>query len=79
MDKARISNQACAALKELAVSVKPQNDETKNCLTPYFQEILQLLLDNSKREDCSIVGGVDLMQASYTAMTDMVENACSDS
>lgn len=36
MDKPRISNQACSALKELAENCKPLNEEPSNCLTPYF-------------------------------------------
>jgi len=77
-DKPRISNQCCAAFEKLAFACQPLEGESSNCITPYFQEILQILLTNTTREDYQGTG-IDLMQASYMTMTSMVQNACSDS
>lgn len=54
------------------------NDEASNCITPYFQEALQVLLANAARDD-SLEGNSDLMNASYQTMTDLVQCACTDS
>jgi hypothetical protein len=44
----------------LSIACSPLNDERQNCLTPYFKEILGLLLQNAKREDYQVTG-IDLM------------------
>ena len=49
--------------------------QPQNALTQYYQEIIQFLLTNSKRED-SVGLGIDLMQASYVALTSLVQNSC---
>jgi len=79
-DRPRISNQCCSALMKLADSLEPTTatEQKSNALTPYFQETMQVLMQNTSRDD--FVGtGVDLLQASYVAMTTLVQNSCSDS
>lgn len=76
-DKPRISNQCCAAFQQLSIAVQPFNEEPNNCLSNYFFDIMQLLLANSARDDY-LGTNIDLQQASYTAMTNMVQYCCSD-
>jgi hypothetical protein len=47
-------------------------------LSPYFKETISVLLENSQRTDYN-AADVNLQAASYSAMTTMVQNACSDS
>lgn len=49
-----------------------------NALTPYYKEIVQFLVANSKREDSAGMG-IDLMQASYVALTSVVQYSCTNS
>lgn len=43
----------------------------ENCITPYFEQLIQNLMANANRED-AIGSGVDLMNSSYTAITEIV-------
>ena len=83
-DKARISNQCCAVFEKLATAHAPPNDEPNNCLTPYFQDLMQKLMINANQEaqtaEASVSSsGVDLQQASYMTMTTLIQHCCSDS
>lgn len=79
-DKPRISNQCCSAIEKLSQSCEPTNyhQQRSNALTPYFKDTISSLMQNSQREDYAGTG-VDLVQASYVAMTSLVQNSCSDS
>jgi hypothetical protein len=44
-------------------------------LSHYFKEIVQFLVKNASREDHT-GSGVDLTQASYVALTSLVEHSC---
>jgi len=51
-DKSRISNQCCAAIEKLAISTEPTNPEQlMTPLTPYFKDIVQVMVVNAQRED----------------------------
>ena len=65
---------------KLAVSLEPttSTEQTQNALTPFFQQIVTCLLENTAREDFQGTG-VDLHQASYVSMTSLVQSSCSDS
>jgi hypothetical protein len=79
-DRPRISNQCCSALMKLASSLEPSTmqEQRSNALTPFFKDVMTILVSNSERDD--FMGtGVDLVQASYVAMTSIVQNSCSDS
>ena len=39
-DKPRVSNLCCAAIDKLAPATQPLNEETENCLSPYYQDLL---------------------------------------
>jgi hypothetical protein len=65
-------------VQKLAEACQPLNDEYENALTPYFGEALQVLFQNSKRDDYYGTG-VDLMQQSYIAMTSLIQYSCSNS
>lgn len=59
-DKPRISNHSCAAFNHLAQGHQPHSEEVmNNCLTPFYQHIIQNLLNNAQRTDCHKVG-IDL-------------------
>jgi len=78
-DKPRISNQCCGAIEKLAISVEPVDpNQRQNALTPFYNDLLTQLIINAKREDFHGTG-VDLAQASYVAMTTLVQNSCLDS
>lgn len=78
-DKPRISNQCCSAVEKLAISTESSNgDEQMNPLTPYFKDIVQVMVVNAQREDFQGTG-VDLSQASYVALTALVQGGCSAS
>ena len=75
-DKPRISNHACAAISYLAEGHAPLDEETlSNCLSHYYQEIIQILLHNSTRLDSTGMG-IDLRVASYSTITALVQNSC---
>jgi hypothetical protein len=67
-DRPRISNQCCSAVMKLASSLEPstQQEQRANALTAFYADTIQGT-------------GVDLVQASYVAMTSLVQNSCSDS
>lgn len=50
----------------------------ENCITPYFEQLIQNLMANANRED-AIGSGVDLMNSSYTAITEIVQESCPNS
>ena len=78
-DKPRISGQCCQALEKLAASLEPINrNQESNALTPFYGEIIQFLMVNAKREDGEGIG-IDLTQASYVALTALVQNSCTNS
>lgn len=78
-DKPRVSNQCFAALEKLAISTEPADpNQHANALTPYFKEIVQFLVMNAQREDYAGTG-TDLAQASYVALTALVQGSCSGS
>jgi hypothetical protein len=75
------ANWSCKSINavELAEKAKPVDDEQRtNCLSPYFKETISVLLENFQRTDYN-AADVNLQAASYSAMTTMVQNACSDS
>jgi hypothetical protein len=75
-DKPRISNQSCAAIEKLAEGQQPHTPEQEqNCLTPYYQTIIQYLLNNSQRTDYQGTG-IDLQNASYTTLTHLIQFSC---
>lgn len=83
-DKARISNQCCAVFEKLAAAHAPVNDEPSNCLTPYFQDVVQKLMINANQDEVTAEAaasssGVDLQQASYMTVTALIQHCCSDS
>lgn len=51
-DKPRISNHCCSALEKLAGSYSYMLGESRNCITPFFFELIQQLISNSLRQDC---------------------------
>lgn len=63
---------------KLAASLEPTGNEISNPLSPYFQDCIKILHENTLREDFA-GSGVDLMQASYVTMTTLVQNCCQDS
>lgn len=78
-DKPRISNQCCSALMKLAISIEPTNsNESENALTPFFGDCLNILYENTNRDDYHGTG-VDLVQASYVTITTLVQNSCTNS
>lgn len=72
-DNPRVSNQCCNALAKLAGSLEPQTtgEMASNPLSPFFGQILQVLVQNTQREDNGGTG-IDLVQSSYVALTAMV-------
>ena len=70
-DKPRVSNQICAAFEKLAENCVPREGEVGNCLSPYYQEIVQTLVSNTSREDWHGTG-IDLRSASYTCVTTLI-------
>lgn len=78
-DKPRISNQCCNALSKLAASIEPATSEelTTNALSPFFGQILQILIANTAREDFHGTG-IDLIQSSYVALTALVQSSSKD-
>ena len=71
-DKPRISNQCCAALERLAISCEPMTSEqSQNALTPFLSVAMNILIENTSREDFT-GSGIDLTQASYVSMTTLV-------
>lgn len=78
-DKPRISNQCCSAIEKLAISTEPTNSEQMmNPITPYFKDIVQVMILNAQREDYQGTG-VDLAQASYVSLTALVQGSCPSS
>jgi hypothetical protein len=47
-DKPRVSNQICRAIEYLAVSTSTSQN---NPLSPFFQGLFQLLIENAYRQD----------------------------
>ena len=77
-DKPRISNQCCSALEKAAISTESVSPDQDNAFTPYFQDIIQFLVPNAQREDCQGTG-VELSQASYVALTAVVQSSSASS
>jgi hypothetical protein len=51
-DKPRISNQCCSAVEKLAIATESSNgDGQMNPLTPYFKDIVQVMVVNAQRDD----------------------------
>jgi len=53
-------------------------DQQTNVLSPFFSVTMNVLNENTQRDDFQ-GSGIDLTQASYVSMTTLVQNSCSSS
>lgn len=78
-DVPKVSNQACSAFEKLSESLAPyDNKQSSNALTPFFDEICNVLLQNSHREDFDGTN-VNLRLASFSALIALCQNCCTES
>ena len=73
-DKPRISNQICRAIEYLAASTAASEN---NPLSPYFQNLLQLLIENAYRTDFEGTSA-DLTLASFAALAAVCEGSAEE-
>lgn len=72
-DKPRVSTQICRALEFLGSSTAySEQSQKQNPLTPYFQGLFSLLIENAYRKDYEDTE-TDLALASFTALSTITE------
>ena len=54
------------------------SEQSQNALTPFLSVAMNILIENTSREDFT-GSGIDLTQASYVSMTTLVQASCSSS
>ena len=72
MDADRVSISACKAIEELADKnhTAANNETQSNCLTPYFKELIDILMSNSVRTNTK--EGAEIQRVSYMTMCVLV-------